>query len=66
MTVDEMQKLTGKSKRLAQYILRGKPVSRKLAKHLETATGVTRLAWLYPGEYPNPLVKTNGSPLVVS
>jgi len=41
-------------------ILRGdRHPSPELAKKLEQATGVHRLCWLYPDEYPNPYIKPN-------
>jgi hypothetical protein len=47
------------------FILAGKRrPGANLAARLEKMTGVPRLSWLYPDEYPNPLLKvnTNASP----
>jgi len=44
-------------------ILRGRRrPSSLLAEKLERATGVDRRAWLYPEEFPNPLVKNDAVP----
>jgi hypothetical protein len=32
-----------------------------MAVKLEQATGVSRLAWLYPHEFENPLIKANSN-----
>jgi plasmid maintenance system antidote protein VapI len=34
--------------------------SPNLAKKLEQVTGISRLCWLYPEEYPNPYVRRSG------
>jgi transcriptional regulator with XRE-family HTH domain len=35
----------------------------ELARKLEEVTGVKRLAWLYPDEYPNPFIMQNNHKL---
>jgi transcriptional regulator with XRE-family HTH domain len=43
-------------------ILRGdRRPSPELAKALEKATGIPRLCWLYPEEFPNPYLKNTSS-----
>ena len=40
-------------------ILNGKSnPSPELAKKLEQVTGISRLCWLYPEEFPNPYIKS--------
>ncbi len=62
----------GEQKKIAQsvgvtssqigYVLRGKSrPSPELAARLEQVTGISRLAWLYPDEYPNPLINQKRS-----
>lgn len=46
------------SNRYFSYILRGqRRPSPELAKRLERATGIDRRAWLWPDEFPNPMMQ---------
>jgi transcriptional regulator with XRE-family HTH domain len=45
------------SEQFLSNILAGKRrPSPEIAARLEKATGINRLAWLYPDEYPNPMI----------
>ena len=57
LTNKELQERTGYSKRMIEFITQGRHTPHpKKAKVLEAATGVPRLAWLYPEEFSNPYV----------
>ena len=53
----ELAKKLGVSRQYVASVLSGKiRVGANMAKKLEEATCVNRLAWMYPDEYPNPMV----------
>jgi hypothetical protein len=53
---------TGKSANYIKFILNGtRRPGPALAAKLEKLTGVPRMSWLYPDEYPNPLIKKNSN-----
>ena len=53
----ELAKKLGVSRQYIQGIFSGKvPVGARMAKRLEEATCVNRLAWMYPEEFPNPFL----------
>ena len=59
-TQQQIAELVGVTQPMISDILSGKKrPSPATAKALEQATGVGRLSWLYPDEYPNPLLKAN-------
>lgn len=57
MTRKEIAEETGTTRQHIDFILSGKRrPSADLAVELERVTGIDRRAWLYPDEYPNPLI----------
>ncbi|HRR55889.1 MAG TPA: helix-turn-helix transcriptional regulator [Acidobacteriota bacterium] len=53
----------GCTRQFIDFIFAGKRrPSPDLAARLEHETGVDRRAWLYPEEFPNPLVKNDAVP----
>lgn len=57
MNSAELARRTNKTRKYFDYILCGKRrPSPGLAKELETITGIDRRAWLWPDEFPNPLL----------
>lgn len=58
MKIKQLAQKTGTSFKHVWAICRGKArASTKLAKALENVTGISRLAWLYPEEFHNPLIE---------
>ncbi len=57
---NKLAKNLGVTRQHIDHILAGRRTpSTELAAQLEKLTGVGRLCWLYPSEYPNPLVVVN-------
>lgn len=58
----EIAEQVGASRPFILNILNGhRSPSALMAVKLEQATGVSRLAWLYPHEFENPLIKANSN-----
>jgi len=54
----ELAKMVGVSPTFIGYVLAGKcRPGLSVAKKLEEATGINRLAWLYPDEHKNPMMR---------
>lgn len=57
LTQTEIAKRTGITpQHLNDVIKRRRKPSITLAKKLETVTGIDRRAWLWPDDFPNPLI----------
>ncbi len=57
MTRREIARKTGLTRQHIDFIMtRKRQPSPKLAAELEKITGISRCAWLYPDEYPNPMI----------
>lgn len=55
----DLARAVGCTERFIHLIWSGKKKpGLEMAKRLEKATGVPRLAWLYPDEFDNPYVQT--------
>jgi hypothetical protein len=63
MTISELKKhQLGISHRHLDHILcRKRRPSADLAIILEQITGIDRRAWLWPDEFPNPMLRKNGN-----
>jgi len=62
LTTREISQLTGFTRTYINFLRKGKKVpSAEAAKKLEDVTGIPRLAWLYPHEFKNPLLRRTES-----
>lgn len=54
----DLARRLGISRQAVHEILAGKRVpGSKMSKKLEAATGIPRACWMYPEEFPNPMIK---------
>ena len=62
MNRSNIAEAAGITRQHLDFILSGKRrPGADLAKRLEKLTGIPRMCWLYPDEYPNPMIKRNGN-----
>ena len=62
LTAREIAEKTKFTRAYVDYVLNGERTpSPAAAIKFEEATGVTRLAWMYPGEYVNPYMRQKAS-----